>query len=80
MDKPISELDFIDIFADNLRDVMREAGISQRDLANEIRVTESTISKYLNKQIMPSLKNFMNICYALDCDPTDLYIPYARIF
>ena len=75
----MNELDFIDIFADNLRDMLEEVGISQQELANEIGVSKGTISKYLSKQAMPSLKNFMNICYALDCDPQDLFIPYDRI-
>ena len=75
----MNELDFIDIFADNLRDMLEEVGISQQELANEIGVSKGTISKYLNKQAMPSLNNFMNICYALDCDPQDLFIPYDRI-
>ena len=75
----MNELDFIDIFADNLRDMLEEVGISQQELANEIGVSKGTISKYLNKQAMPSLKNFMNICYALDCDPQDLFVPYDRI-
>lgn len=75
----MSELDVIDIFADNLRDLMKEVGITQRELAREINVNESTISKYLSKQIMPSFRNFMNICYVLDCEPTDLYIPYDKI-
>ena len=75
----MNELDFIDIFADKLRDMLEEVGISQQELANEIGVSKGTISKYLNKQAMPSLKNFMNICYALDCDPQDLFIPYDRI-
>ena len=75
----MNELDFIDIFADNLRDMLEEVGISQQELANEIGVSKGTISKYLNKQAMPSLKNFMNICYALDCDPQDLFIPYDQI-
>lgn len=75
----MSELDFIDIFADNLRDLMKEVGITQRELSREASITESTISKYLGKQIMPSLKNFMNICYALNCEPQDLFIPYELI-
>ena len=75
----MNELDFIDIFADNLRDMLEEVGISQQELANEIGVSKGTISQYLNKQAMPSLNNFMNICYALDCDPQDLFIPYDRI-
>ena len=75
----MSELDFIDIFADNLRDLMKEVGITHRELSREARITESTISKYLGKQIMPSLKNFMNICYALNCEPQDLFIPYELI-
>ena len=68
----ISEVEFIDIFADNLRDVMIEVGISQSDLAYEAGLTKATINRYLNKQRFPTLKAVVNICYVLDCSIDDI--------
>ena len=68
----ISEVEFIDIFADNLRDAMIDAGISQTELAYETGLTKSTISRYLNKQRFPTLKAVVNICYVLDCGIDDI--------
>ena len=68
----ISEVEFIDIFADNLRDAMIDAGISQTELAYETGLTKSTISRYLNKQRFPTLKAVVNICHVLDCDIDDI--------
>lgn len=75
----ISEVAFIDIFADNLRDLMREVGITQTELADEACLTRATISRYLNKQRMPDLKALVNICYVLECEPSDLIPTYALI-
>lgn len=75
----ISEVEFIDIFADNLRDIMREVGINQRQLAYESNLTEATISRYLSKQRMPTLKAVVNICYVLECNIGDLIPTYDLI-
>lgn len=77
----MSELELIDIFGDNLRDVLEESGYSQSELAEGTGLTKSTISKYINKQIMPSLKSVMNICLFLDCNIDDLlpmYMDYIK--
>jgi transcriptional regulator with XRE-family HTH domain len=68
----MSELDWIDIFAGNLRDMLIDANMSQRELADASGLAESTISSYINKQKIPSLKAIINISYALDCDVTEL--------
>lgn len=75
----ISEDEFIDIFADNLRDVMREVGITQTELAYESGLTKATISRYLSKQRMPTLKAVVNICYVLECNMDDLIPTYDLI-
>lgn len=68
----MSELDWLDIFAGNLRDMLIDANMSQRELADASGLAESTISSYINKQKIPSLKAIINISYALDCDVTEL--------
>lgn len=75
----MSEVEFLDIFADNLRDLMEELGVSQNKLAKEIGISKSVVSRYLNKQIIPSLPTFINICVALDCRPDDLIPLYDFI-
>ena len=79
MQNCISEVEFIDIFADNLRDVMKEAGISQRRLAKDAHITEAALSRYLTKQRMPNMRTFMNLCYALDCEYSDLLPTYSLV-
>ena len=75
----ISEIEFISIFADNLRDVMEEVGISQKRLARDAHITQATISRYLNKERMPTMRAFMNICYVLDCEYSDLLPTYSLV-
>ena len=68
----MSEVEWIDIFADNLAEMLMEARMTQRELADETGLSESTISRYLHKQAIPSLKAIVNIAYALDCSMDDL--------
>lgn len=75
----ISELEAIEIFGDNLRDLMEDVRINQSELAKESRLTQCTINKYLNKQRMPSMKAIMNLCYALNCDYNDLLPNYYLV-
>ena len=75
----MSEVEFMDIFGDNLCDLMEEKGVGQNELAREIGVSNPTISYYINKQRMPSLPVFINICIALECDCDDLVPMYDYI-
>ena len=79
MRNSISEVEFICIFADNLSDIMDEVGISQRQLAKKAHITEAALSRYLNKQRMPNMRTFMNLCYALQCEYSDLLPTYTMV-
>lgn len=68
----MTEVEWIDIFANNLRDILKDRKMSQKELANEIWVTEATISRYINKQRMPSIKHILEISYALNIDVNEL--------
>ena len=57
----MSELEWMDIFGDNLRDILIEQGYTQRDLADAIGVDKGTISRYINKERMPTVTNLINI-------------------
>ena len=75
----MSEIELMDIFAGNLESMIREVGISQRELANESGVYESTISRYLSSQRLPTIKTLVNLCYVLDCELDDLIPTYELI-
>ena len=65
-------LEWIDIFNDNLKSLMKEKNISVKELANEIDVSQQCIYDYLHKRYIPSTVAILNIAYALDCDVSDL--------
>lgn len=75
----MSELEFIDIFSDNLRELMMEQDMTQLELARKIRVNKSTITRYLNKTTIPSVKAIVNMCVVFDCDVDDLIPTYDLI-
>lgn len=68
----MTETQWLDIFGDNLLEIMIGAGYTQRDLADETGLSEATISKYINKQQLPGIKAIVNIAHVLDCRVDDL--------
>ena len=75
----MSEIELIDIFADNLCGLIKENGISQNQLAREMDVSRSVISGYVNKKTLPSIKMVINLCQCLDCEFDDLFPNFDRI-
>ena len=59
----MSEYEWMNVFGDNLSDLLKEWGGTQEDLANCIGTTQSSISSYANKERIPSLKNALNMSY-----------------
>lgn len=68
----MTELDWLDVFGDNLASMLYEAKYTQKDLAEMTGLSEATISKYLKKQQMPGVRALINISIALDCSLDDL--------
>lgn len=68
----ISEREWLDIFANNLIEMLREEEMTQKELADAIGVTEATISSYINKKRMPGVKALVNISHVLCCSMDDL--------
>lgn len=68
----MSEMEWLDIFGDNLKDMLKEANMTQRELADECGLSEVAISTYIHKRKIPGLKAIINISYALDCSIDDL--------
>ena len=68
----MSEVEWMDIFVDNLLHMMDDYGYNQRLLAEVTGLSEGTISKYISKQQMPGVKAVLNIAYAFNCSLDDL--------
>lgn len=68
----MSELEWMDIFGDNLKSLLEEQWMSQQELADVTGISKSTISRYINKQCMPSVAALVNIAYALNCEIDDI--------
>ena len=75
----MTEQEWINIFADNLRDILKEYGYTQDEFADSINATRSTINRYLNKQQMPSLKNAINMSLELGISMDELFIFDSRV-
>lgn len=68
----MSELEWMRIFGEKLRFLIKDAWMTQKELAEAIGVTEATISHYINVERMPSVKAIVNISYEFGIEPTEL--------
>ena len=74
-----NESEFAQLIGDAIKDWLEDSWMTQKELAYETGIAESTISRYIHGDIMPSLKNLVNIAVALDCDFNDLIRVYDYI-
>lgn len=58
--------EWLDRFSLKLRQLMKEKDITQRELADKLYVSEVTVSKYVNGNMMPSVRMVINISYELN--------------
>ena len=68
----MTELEWINIFGDNLSDILKDAKMTQQELADEAGLSKAAICSYIHKRKAPGLKAIINIAYALDCSVDDL--------
>lgn len=68
----LSDEEYRDIFASNLKELMRAKGINQRKLAALTGLSSVAISKYITGQSTPSFPNAVRIADALDYPVDDL--------
>lgn len=52
-----------------LAETLKKCGITQTELAKQLGITQSNISRYIKGDIMPSLDTFANLCEVLKLDP-----------
>ena len=68
----MSESEWLNIFSDNLLELMVDKGYSQSDLADLCGLSKATISSYINKRKVPGIKALVNIAYELNISFDDL--------
>lgn len=67
----MSEITILRLFSKNLRRMMQEDGITQEELANAIGVSQTTISRCITGQCMPSFFTIVKISDELCCSLED---------
>ena len=70
--RPYSKEDYMDIFADNLADLMERRGFDDISLAKEARMKSTTILGYKNRRTLPTIKSIVNLAHALGCSIEEL--------
>lgn len=68
----MTEMEWLGIFAGNLREIIDESGYSIAEVCKETGLSQPTLNRYLNKKQMPTAKAIVNLYYGLGCDLSDL--------
>ena len=63
-------------FADNLRELMREKGITQAELAEKLGIGQPAISMMLQRQCRPQKQTVLRLAKALGVEPSELWSGY----
>ena len=66
----MTEREWTECFKEKLIELMRERGMTQKELAKKAYITEETLSRCLNGKHFPSVMTFNNLARALNvtCD------------
>ena len=56
------------MFGERLNEILKEKGLSQRELSEKCGITEATISRYINNQRIPKMDIFKKIADTLNVD------------
>ena len=68
----MSELEWLEIFSSNLRELIEEKKITQKELAIMSGLSEGAISYYVHGQKIPSIRAIINIAYAIEISINEL--------
>ena len=55
-----------------LIEAIKFSGMTQREIARKIKISDATLSDYIHKKKMPSLETFALLCNALDVSADDI--------
>jgi len=60
-------------FGNNIRKIRRSKGLSQKNIADALEVTDATFARYESGEILPNAKTLNKLCDILDIYLSDLY-------
>ena len=63
-----------------LKEILKEKGVTGKELAQRLEMTETSISRMLNGLQYPKIETLLNIANALDVDIRDLFEPTKSTF
>lgn len=75
----MTELELMKNFGNNLKEILEDSWMTQKELSEETGLSESMISYYIHGKRMPNMKNIINIALALDCELNELIEIKERI-
>ncbi len=55
-----------------LREAITTSNMSQTEIAKQLGITQSTVSKYLHRDKYPSIDTFANLCLILDVSADEI--------
>ncbi|TVS20258.1 MAG: XRE family transcriptional regulator [Planctomycetaceae bacterium] len=62
-----------EMFAQRLRAIMKEKGVTQTQLAESLKIGQSAISNMLHRQCRPQRRTVLRLAEALSVNPADLW-------
>jgi len=62
----------IEMIQKRLREEIEASPLSQKEIAAELRINPSTVSKYIRQNKYPSLETFANLCKILDVSADEI--------
>ena len=65
----MTEDEYSILVIDRLMEYMKKRGVKQLDLSRESNISQSTLSKILNREAKLTLQHIFKICNALKVDP-----------
>lgn len=68
----MTEREWLEIFANNLKEIIKESNLTQKEFSKKTGLSESAISSYINKQKLPSIRAILAINYTLGIDLYEL--------
>ena len=74
----MKEKEFLEDFANRLKQLMKDKNITQVELAERTWLSRRTIYRCLQGNVILSLDTFVNLVVALDVDPRELANLYWR--
>ena len=60
-------------FGNNIRKIRRSKGLSQRNVADALEVTDATFARYESGEILPNAEQIWKICEELEVYESDLF-------